>query len=100
MTTRRVLLLVGLVLLAGGLLMGFLPRSAGGVSCGSPFAASNQSAYTRDLVNSMYGQRTDVAAQCAAARSSGQVPAIILSVAGAMVLVGSAFVTPSRPEQP
>jgi hypothetical protein len=104
MDARRVLLLVGLALFAGGLLFGFLPRTVSGVSCGSAFVENQHAPNVADLTAVMLGRSTDIADRCSDVRSSGRIPAIVLLVLGGGLTVGSAFVgaepgTP-HPEQP
>lgn len=102
MDARRVLLLVGLALVAGGLLFGFLPRSVSGENCGSAFV-ENRSVWTADVGNAMGGRSTNIADRCSDTRSSGRIPALVLLVLGGMLAVGSVFIGPepgSRAEQP
>jgi hypothetical protein len=93
MTTRRVLLLAGLALVAGGLLFGFLPRTVSGENCGSAFVA-NRNAWVADVGNAVGGRATDIGGRCSDARSSGRVPAFVLLALGGVLAVGSAFVGP------
>jgi len=98
MDARRVLLLVGLALFAGGLLFGFLPRTVSGVSCGSAFV-ENRNAWVADVGNAIGGRATDVAGRCSDARSSGRVPAFMLLAVGGMLAIGSMFVEPAETRQ-
>jgi hypothetical protein len=98
MTIRRTLLLVGLALVAGGLLLGFLPRSVSGVSCGSPFIAS-KAPFVADLSDALFGRDRDIAGRCADARSAGQVPAILLLVVGGVLSLGTLYVEASAAEK-
>jgi hypothetical protein len=103
MTGRRVLLLVGLALVVGGLLFGFLPRTVSGVSCGSAFVENRHAANSADLLGAILGESTGIADRCSDVRSASRIPALVLLALGGVLAVGSAFVGPepgSRPEQP
>jgi hypothetical protein len=92
----RILLATGLVLLAGGLILGFLPKSAAGVSCGSAFHGTD-AATVADYGSTLTGS-LDVppaggyAAACDDARSSAKTAPIVLLVLGGAALVGAAVV--------
>jgi hypothetical protein len=86
----RVLFVVGLGLLAGGVLLGFLPRSAGGVDCGSAFRSSDAAAvadYGRAIDADRTGDDLDSlspsADRCSDARSTTRGPAVVLITLGA-----------------
>jgi redox-regulated HSP33 family molecular chaperone len=85
----RILLAAGLVLLAGGLLIGFLPRSAADVSCGSAFHGNGDAlgadfgrAAAADSAGVRLGSVTAISDRCSDARSATRIPAIVLLVLG------------------
>lgn len=91
MSTSRVVALVGGVLLAAGLLLGFLPISASGGNCGSAFAPS-QSAAVDDLVYLMQGLRSPGReAACDEAVSARRAPALAVGTPGLLLLVGAGY---------
>src|SRR6266568_2662789 len=101
----RVLLVVGLALLAAGLLWGFLPRSAGGVGCGSAFVGS-RAAEMADLTGAIDADTTGMpmdrsvgyyADRCADVRSAGRIPAILLIAAGTVLSLGG-YVAVQQPQ--
>jgi len=98
MDARRVLLLVGLALFAGGLLFGFLPRTVSGVSCGSAFV-ENRNAWVADVGNAIGGRATDVGGRCSDAQSSGRIFAFVLLGIGVTLAVGSEFVAAGQARQ-
>ena len=92
--TSRVLFLVGGVLLGIGLVLGFVPVSAGGASCGSAFVASDAaqvSDYATVLSGGSLGD-AHAAGDCSASRSTWRVLSLALSVPGLLVLGGGAVV--------
>jgi hypothetical protein len=91
MTGRSVAGTAGLVLLLAGLLLGFLPRSAQGVTCGSAFVASGKP-YVSDLLGETRGARAD----CVDTRSGARTPAIVLLSVGGALTLGAA----TRPGKP
>jgi hypothetical protein len=89
---RRVLLIAGLCLLAGGVLLGFLPVSSSGVNCGSAFVASDDPFVTelRKLLGG-FGPDGDVQAACDSLRQTMRISALVLLVVGAGLAIGSGF---------
>jgi hypothetical protein len=87
MSRRRVLAVIGLALLAAGLTVGLLPRSAQGVTCGSVFVGRGN-AFVSDLL----GETRGAEAQCADERAAARLPAVGLLVGGAALLIGAAVV--------
>lgn len=77
----KVLSWVGLAVLAVGVLVGLIPVSSGGSSCGSAFFGSDD-AYVSDLVDSFSGISGSSAESCDGLRSVIRVPAIVLLVIG------------------
>lgn len=109
-TAATVLAWVGAALFAVGLLVGFIPTSAGGASCGSAFIATDD-AFGADLYGSMTGGSVDHQVLCSDRRSLLRVPAIgLILVGGGLGAAGWAVssrlahearqtVPPSRPGQ-
>jgi hypothetical protein len=94
----RILAVSGLVLLAGGLILGLLPKTVpgafGSVSCGSAFHGNSDAAVT-DFQDTLGGGLTaplgSAEAACAAKRSDAKtVPVVLLVLGGAAVLGGVA----------
>lgn len=92
MTGRTLAAVAGFALVIAGTVLGFLPRTAAGASCGSAFLGSGEAAVT-DLI----GETSGAAAACGDARSTTRLPALILLPVGAVLLVGSA--AGPRPDQ-
>ena len=92
--TAALLALVGVCLLAGGLVFGFGGISRGGSDCGSVFTANTNpdtSPTTRDLLaTETGGGPTDTQALCDAARSDRSPIVYALLAAGGVFLVTSA----------
>ena len=86
MTGRTVAATLGFVLILAGAVVGFLPRTVQGVSCGSAFLDNGSAAIT-DLI----GETRGAASACDDARSTTRLPALILLPIGAVLLVGSAL---------
>ena len=88
MDMRRVVVLVGGVLLGVGLVLGLMPVSVGGVGCGSGLFASS-GGRVDDVYRSMVGLR-DVgsASACADATSGRRAVALALGVPGALLVAG------------
>lgn len=96
--TARILIVAGLVLLAGGLILGFLPKTAPGpfgpVSCGSAFRGSSDAAVT-DFQDTLGGGPSaplgSAETACAAKRSDARtLPVVLLVLGGAALLSGVA----------
>lgn len=79
------MLLAGLAVVAGGLVLGFLPASSDGVGCGSAFAP----AYAAQLVGG-----------CEEPLSGRRTPAVVLLAVGGVAAVGAAFAGSARPARP
>lgn len=87
-------LALGGLLLLVGLVLGFVPVSAGGSSCGSAFVASDSALaddYSAVLSGGSLNDATR-AADCDSARSMWRVPALALSLPGALALAVAGFV--------
>lgn len=108
-TTVRLTAIAGALLLGVGLLIGFLPVHAAGVSCGSAFVKTD-SAFVVDLAKAVRADRlgTDLdnpvgtQAACSDARSGRLVPAVVFLVLGGggllfAVVAGSAVKRAPRP---
>jgi hypothetical protein len=81
----KILGLIGGVMLAVGLTIGFVPVSASGASCGSAFVASD-SAAVADYMSVLRGQGMGQAVDdCASSRSSWRLVALALLIPGALV---------------
>lgn len=102
MTTRhltvRILLALGLVLLAGGLALGFMPRSALGVSCGSAYRGTSD-AFVADATNSFWMQDRQATGSvmkyseaCSSTRSGGRTQSVPLLVVGLGLLIAGLVV--------
>lgn len=93
-TTVRLTAIAGALLLGVGLLIGFLPVHAAGVSCGSAFVKTDN-AFVVDLAKAVRADRlgTDLdnpvgtQAACSDARSGRLVPTVVLLVLGGVGLV-------------
>lgn len=102
-TTVRLSALTAFVLLAVGLLVGFLPVHAAGVNCGSAFVASN--GLGANEIESELGLvpgAGDALSACSDARSGRLVPAVVFLVLGGggllfAVVAGSAVKRAPRP---
>lgn len=108
--TVRILFALGLALLAGGLLLGFLPHSAPGaygslVACGSAFRGSDDAAVD-DIQSTLQGGPASLgpsplgsaSSACSAARSNARAPAVVLLVlAAGLVLAGLVVLAPHDP---
>lgn len=109
--TARILIALGLALLAGGLILGFLPKTAAGslgpVSCGSAFHGTG-AATVDDYQATLSGGAADLSlsplsstsAACAAARSNAKTAPIVLLVLGGGLLVGGVVVAASKERLP
>jgi hypothetical protein len=86
----KVLSWVGLAVLGVGALVGLIPVSSGGASCGSAFFGSDD-AYVSDLVDSFSGVSGSRADSCDDLRSLVRIPAIVLLVLGAGLTITSAM---------
>ena len=80
-------MLLGGVLLAVGLVLGFVPVSAAGASCGSGFVGSS-APLSAEFAAALGGRSSDAGAACDAARSPFRVVAWALVVPGALLLAG------------
>jgi hypothetical protein len=96
----RILLAAGLVLLAGGLILGFLPKTAAGVSCGSAFHGTDAATvadYGSTLTGSLDAPPVGgYAAACADARSAAKTAPIVLLVLGGAALVSGIVLAASK----
>jgi hypothetical protein len=109
--TTRILITLGLALLAGGLVLGLLPKTAPGaygpVSCGSAFRGSS-AATVDDYQATLSGGPADLglsplgsaSSACAAARSSAKTAPVVLLVLGGGLLLGGIVVAASRERLP
>ncbi|OPG13875.1 hypothetical protein [Microbispora sp. GKU 823] len=86
--------IIALVLLAVGLVVGFMPVSYQGVNCGSAFAASGD-ALVSDLT-----EGTRVASSCDDARGLLRLPAYALVGVGLVGFVAASFVKGRRQNGP
>lgn len=102
---NRTLIWVGIVLFAAGVIVGVMPLSARGVSCGSAFhrsSATDSADYARAIQRDQRGlglpdgSLTSAAEACDSLRSIVQVPAVVLLVAGGGLAVGVWFVQGRR----
>jgi hypothetical protein len=109
--TTRILIVLGLALLAAGLVLGLLPKTAPGaygpVSCGSAFHGSS-AARVDDYQATLSGGPAEVglsplgstSSTCAAARSGAKTAPVVLLVLGAGLLVGGVVVAASKERLP
>lgn len=95
----KALTVVGLALLAGGLLLGIAPMHAQGSDCGSAFRASSD-AQVADLVDSFSGRSGTAAEECSDKRSGRQPVAWCLVVGGGVLLLGAAAMRRPQPVRP
>lgn len=90
MDAKRVIALVGGVLLVAGLLLGFMPVRAGGVDCGSAFAPSNQG-LAEDYFEALSGlPDSDHNGDCKDATSGRMTVSLVLAIPGALLLIAGA----------
>jgi hypothetical protein len=80
---RAAVLSAGLLLILAGALLGWLPRSAARVDCGSPFSPSGQG-----LASDIVGETVGAQALCDDALS-GRLPAFTMLVVGSALVVGA-----------
>lgn len=94
MTTRAAVVLAGLALAAAGLVLGLIPQSTAGVSCGSAFHRTDK-AETADLTAAILADNggpqpgPSVADRCDDATTSRRIPAIVLLVVGGVLAAGA-----------
>lgn len=72
----------GLAALVVGLVVGFLPTAAGGVSCGSAFVATTAARET-DYLDALQGTTTTRGSTCEDRRALLRIPAVALILVGA-----------------
>lgn len=99
--TSRLLIVLGVLLLAAGLAVGLTSASAHGTSCGSVFVSSNR-ADVADYANAFGGIRTDLAGQCADTLSGRRSVTLALLIPGVIALVagaGMALTARARPHE-
>jgi hypothetical protein len=106
-TTRallaRAVLAAGLALIAGGLLVGFLPRTASGVRCGSAFHGTSD-AQTADYTTAIQADQAGLPAgpvttavdACNVARSQPRTVAVTLLILGAASTLAAAAAATTR----
>ena len=103
MNTHKLLGWLTLAFLAVGLLVGLMPLSAQGVSCGSAFRGSN-AASVSDLTGSLGGGAAfgtiGASASCDDKRSTVRLFAVPLMVIGLGVGVGFALTSPKPGTKP
>lgn len=86
---KRLVLLVGSVLLGVGLLLGFMPVTAEGFDCGSGFSASEKTG-AEDYFRILSGTgRPTLSASCEDARSGRRSVALSLAIPGGVLLLGA-----------
>lgn len=93
MSARGAVAAVALALLAVGVVLGLVPRSAGGVNCGSALRSSG-AATVADLIGEGGG---DVRARCEDARSAMRAPTLGLLVGGGVLMLGAAVTGQRKP---
>lgn len=100
MSARAVLLSIGGVILLAGVVLGFVPMTAHGVSCGSALKG-NSAARVSDLVDSFSSVDGGAEAACDDKRSTYRPIVWTLIVAGgALVFIGAVAGTPKSRPQP
>ena len=101
--TAQLLIVGGLALLVGGLILGFMPKTAAGpfgpVACGSAFHGTDDAAVT-DFQDTLGGGATaplgSASSACAAARSNAKTAPILLLILGAGALIGGAVTAAAK----
>ena len=86
---KQTLMIAGGMMLLVGLVIGFVPVSTGGSSCGSAFVASND-AQIDDYTSLLLGESLRGATRaddCASATSMWRVPALALAIPGGLLLL-------------
>lgn len=95
-TLRQLLLILGGTLALIGLLLGFLPISYDGSSCGFAFG-SRDAAWTEALTRSMTGgDGIAFDAGCTDARSGRRTIALVLLIPGALLATIGAVMSPAK----
>jgi hypothetical protein len=85
---RKPLAVIGLVLLAAGLILGLMSVSQHGVSCGSAFASRDM--MSTDFRNELTGVGpTNIAEDCKDATSSRKTIALALVIPGVLLTIGA-----------
>ena len=97
--TSRLLIVVGVLLLAAGLTVGLTSASASGTICGSVFVSSNR-ADVADYANAFGGVRTDLATQCADTLNGRRSTMLVLLIPGVIALLAGAAVALSTRARP
>ncbi len=98
----QLLLVLGGTLLAIGLILGFLPASAGNIGCGTAFTGVSSEAQAADLTGAMLGQdisELTTESDCKDTLSGRRTIALALTLPGA-ALVGAGLYVRSRPQTP
>jgi hypothetical protein len=95
MSVRARVAVFSAVLLALAALVGLLPVSAAGASCGSGFSEDRMGQVSAQFGADLRGSSGDVYAECEDARGSRQTWVWVLGIAGLLVAVGAAL-TPAR----
>jgi hypothetical protein len=79
--------IIGGCLLAAGLLLGFLPVKADGISCGTALTGQSNDAEVSDLTNAMIGlPGTNTKVACADSLSSRKATSFAIGVPGMLLL--------------
>jgi len=95
---KHLALILGGTLLSIGLLIGFLPVKQSGIGCGTAFTGQSDNATVSDLTSAMMGRNQNTAADCEDAISSRRVPALALTIPGALLLLVGVGMPSRTPE--
>lgn len=95
MRVEHLLLMLGGALLGVGLILGLMPVTAEGVSCGTGVTGASGDAFVSDLTSSMLGRTGGADRACADALSSRRAVAWGLLIPGA-VLTGAGLIVLRR----
>jgi hypothetical protein len=93
--TAKALAGIAAALIGVGALVGFIPVTSQGASCGSAFVQDN-GASVLDLTEAMRGRSSGARATCTDMRSLIRIPALVFIVGGAAVLVAAGVVNGRR----
>ena len=107
-TLKQLLLVLGGILLAIGIILGFMPVKASGVHCGSALTGKSDDAFTADFRDSLGGGPNADGSlglsphgdACDESISSRRTISLALGIPGLLLVAGSAFVKTPEPSNP
>lgn len=93
--SAKALTVLAAVLIGVGALVGFIPVTSQGTSCGSAFVQSGDASVS-DMAEALSGRSSDTRSTCTDLRSLVRIPALILLIGGGVVLVAAGVVNGRR----